>query len=70
MITLVFRAVNLSGTDPSANSSIAYAVENEIKASSMVDSKTTQLIGQITLDDATGTFTFTVNVTPLKSVNL
>ena len=70
VITLVCRAVNLSAIDPSANSSIAYAVENEIKASYLVDPKTTQLIGQITLDDATGTFTFTVNVTPLKSVNL
>ena len=68
-ITLVCRAVNLTSLDPSANSAIAYAVENEIKASPMVDPKTTQLVGQITTDELNGTFTFTVNVTPLKPVN-
>ena len=35
----------------------------------MVDPKTTQLVGQITTDELNGTFTFTVNVTPLKPVN-
>ena len=68
VITLVCRAVNLTSVDPSANSTIAYTVENEIKASPMVNPKTTQLVGQITLDDANGTFTFIVNVTPLKSM--
>lgn len=65
-ITLIFRAVNLTAVDPSANSEIAYAVENEIKSSPLVDPKTTQLTGQITPDDANGTFTFTLNVAPLK----
>ena len=69
VITLICRAVNLSGVDPSANSAIAYAVENEIKNSPMVDAKATQLTGQITPDDATGTFTFTVQVVPLKPPN-
>ena len=69
IITLVCRAVNLTSLDPSASSAIAYAVENEIKASPMVDPKTTQLVGQLTPDDLNGTFTFTVNVTPLKPVN-
>ena len=69
IITLVCRAVNLTSLDPSASSAIAYAVENEIKASPMVDPKTTQLVGQLTPDDLNGTFTFTVNVTPVKPVN-
>ena len=69
VITLVCRAVNLTGLDPSANSEIAYAVENEIKNSPLVDPKATQLTGQITPDDATGTFTFTVSVSPLNPIN-
>ncbi len=67
-ITLICRAVNLTSVDPSANNTIAYTVENEIKSLSMVDPKATQLVGQITVDDSNGTFTFTVNVTPLKPV--
>jgi type IV pilus assembly protein PilM len=63
-VTLVCRAVNLSELDPSANSEMAYAVENELKNSALVDPKQTQLTGQITTDDTTGTFTFMVNVVP------
>ena len=69
VITLVCRAVNLTSVDPSANSEIAYAVENEIKNSPLVNPKATQLTGQITPDDSNGTFTFTVNVTPLNPLN-
>ena len=68
-ITLLCRAVNLTGVDPSANSEIAYAVESEIKKSPLVDAKATQLTGQITPDDSNGTFTFTVSVTPLTPLN-
>jgi len=68
-ITLLCRAVNLTGVDPSANSEIAYAVESEIKKSPLVDPKATQLTGQITPDDSNGTFTFTVSVTPLNPMN-
>jgi type IV pilus assembly protein PilM len=63
-ITLVCRAVSLTGVDSSANPSIAYAVETEIKNSAMVDPQTTQLSPNISPDDPNGTFTFTVNVTP------
>ncbi len=69
LVTLIVRAINLTAVDPSANSAIAYAVENQIKASSLVDPKATQLVGQITTDEATGTFTFTVTVALLKPVN-
>ena len=61
-ITLVCRAVNLSGVDPSANSEIAFAVQNELQASPLFDPKATQLTGQITPDDSNGTFTFGVTV--------
>jgi type IV pilus assembly protein PilM len=68
-ITILCRAVNLTSVDPSANSEIAFAVESEIKNSPAVDPKATQLVGQITSDDANGTFTFTMSVTPLTPLN-
>ncbi len=73
VITIVCRAVSLKITvDPSANNKdIAYAVRDQIAASPLVnpDSKATQLVGEISPDDANGTFTFTVNVTPLTPLN-
>ncbi len=71
VLTLTCRAVNLSSIDPSANSEIAYAVESELKNSTnYFDPKTTQLTGQITPDDLTGTFTFGVTVTLLNPLKL
>jgi hypothetical protein len=69
-VTLICRAVNLSNIDPSANSEIAYAVENELKASPFFDPKATQLTGQITPDEVNGTFTFGITVTLLNPLNL
>ena len=70
-VTFICRAVDLTKTsgDPSANSQIAYAVENEIKKSPLVDTKATALAGQITLDEPSGTFTFTVTVMPRNPLN-
>jgi hypothetical protein len=68
-ITLICRAVSLTSVDSSANTSIAYAVENEIKSSPLVDPKATQLSPNISPDDPNGTFSFSVNVAllnPLK----
>jgi hypothetical protein len=70
VINLVCRAVNLSNVDPSANSEIAYAVENELKNSPFFDPKTTQLTGQITPDEANGTFTFGITVALQKQLDL
>ena len=70
VITIVCRAVNLTSVDPSANSEIAYAVETELKACPIFDPKTTQLTGQMTQDDSTGTFTFGVTVTLLNPLQL
>ena len=61
-ITLVCRAVNLTSVDPSAMSDIAYTLEKELQASPGFDAKGTTLTGQITPDDANGTFTFGLTV--------
>jgi type IV pilus assembly protein PilM len=69
MISLTCRAVNLSNVDPSANTEIAYEVESQLQNCPAFDKKTTQLTGQITPDDASGTFTFGLTVAlqnPLK----
>jgi type IV pilus assembly protein PilM len=63
VITLVCRAVSLASVDPSANSEIAYAVESQLKSCPIFDPNTTQLTGQITPNDANGTFTFGITVT-------
>jgi type IV pilus assembly protein PilM len=60
---LVCRAVSLQNVDASANSDIAYAVQNELQACKSFDPKTTTLAGNISPDDPNGTFTFGVNVT-------
>jgi hypothetical protein len=68
-ITLLCRAVNLQNIVSDANTTIIYTMENELKASPMFDPAGTQLVGQINADDATGTFTFGVQVllkVPLK----
>jgi type IV pilus assembly protein PilM len=68
-ITLICRAVSLTSVDSSANPAIAYAVENEIKNTPVVDASATQLSPNISPDDPNGTFTFTVNVTPKNPLN-
>ena len=70
VITLVCRAVSLSSVDPSANSDIAYALQNELQASPYFDPKTTQLSGEIKADDASGTFTFGISVALKNPLNL
>jgi type IV pilus assembly protein PilM len=70
VISLVCRAVDLTSVDPSANSEIAYAVENELKSSTnYFKPEGTALTGQIT-PDANGTFTFGVTVTLLNPLKL
>jgi type IV pilus assembly protein PilM len=68
-VTVVCRAVSLSSVDPSANTTIAYALEDELRNSSYFDPKATQLSGQITADDASGTFTFGVIITLKNPLN-
>jgi type IV pilus assembly protein PilM len=69
-LAMVCRAVSLSDVDPSANSDIAYALQNELQASPYFDPKTAQLSGEIRADDASGTFTFGISVALKKPLNL
>jgi hypothetical protein len=69
IITLQCRGVSLTQVSSSANTDIAYAVENELKASPLFEAKDTQLSPQINVDEASGTFTFGVTLAlkrPLK----
>ncbi len=68
-INLICRAVDLSAIDPSATSEVAYAVEKQLQACPIFDSKTTQLTGQIT-PDPNGTFTFGITVTLTNTLKL
>ncbi|MGB7768838.1 MAG: type IV pilus assembly protein PilM [Verrucomicrobiia bacterium] len=69
-ITLICRAVSLSKVDSAANSDIAYTVENELQASPYFDPKATQLTGQISAEDASGTFTFGITAVLKNPLNL
>jgi type IV pilus assembly protein PilM len=71
LVTVLFRGVDLTKTTSvaSANSDIAYAVENALKNSPLFDKDATQLAGTIDPGDSTGTFSFGVNLKlkrPLK----
>jgi hypothetical protein len=70
VVTVIFRGVNLANaTVPSANSDIAYATEAALKASPFFDKDQTQLAHTIDVDEASGTFSFGVNLKmkrPLK----
>jgi type IV pilus assembly protein PilM len=69
IVVFTCRGVDLSklSGDASANSQIAFAVESEIKKSTMVDPSATTLVGNIVPDESNGTFTFTVNVAPTNA---
>jgi type IV pilus assembly protein PilM len=69
-ITLVCRAVDLSGVDSAANNEIVYAVETELKAAPVFDPKTVQPSIQISPRDANGTFTFSITVSPQNPLKL
>ncbi len=69
-INLVCRAVSLSSVDQAANPNIAYALQKELQASPYFDPGTTQLSGEISVDDVTGTFTFGISVMLKKPLKL
>ena len=69
-ITLVCRAVDLSGVDSAANNEVVYAVERELKASPVFDPKSVQSSAQISPVDANGTFTFSIMVAPQNPLTL
>jgi hypothetical protein len=61
-VTLTCRAVSLTAINSAANTDLAFAVENALRASPMFDPKATSLQGQIGADDQDGTYTFGVNL--------
>jgi type IV pilus assembly protein PilM len=63
VVTILFRAVDLaSPTLPSADADIAFATEGVLKSSPLFDKDETQLSGTIGQVDASGTFTFELNL--------
>ena len=63
-VTLLCRAVSLAYVAPNADPTIAYAVQNELRASTnLFDPKETKLGEQINPDQNQDTNTFTFNVT-------
>ena len=69
-ITLICRAVDLSGVDSAADNEVVYSVERELKASPGFDPKSVQSSAQISPVDANGTFTFSIMVAPLNPLKL
>jgi hypothetical protein len=69
-LTLVCRAVDLSGVDSGANNEIVYAVERELKLSPRFDTNSVQPSAQISAVDASGTFTFSITVAPQNPLKL
>ena len=61
-ITLVLRGVSLDHIAPNANKDMAFAVENEFKASPLLDPAKTALGPQITADETNFTFSFTMTL--------
>jgi hypothetical protein len=60
----------MSSVDPSANNTIAFDVETQLKNSPLFDPKGTTLSPTITADPTTGTFTFGITVALLNPLKL
>jgi len=69
-ISLVCRAVDLSGVDSAANNEVVYAVERELKASPAINPASVVSSAQISPVDANSTFTFTITFAPQNPLNL
>jgi type IV pilus assembly protein PilM len=69
-ITLVCRAVDLSGVDSAANNEVVYAVERQLKSAPVFDTKSVQPSAQISPVDANGTFTFSITLAPQNPLKL
>jgi hypothetical protein len=61
-VTLAFRGVSLTGVSgqPEANKGIAYDVLKELQSSPVFDAEETKTPTDVTLDEQTGTFTFSI----------
>ena len=69
-VALHFRAVSLTQVAPSANTDIAYALLDELKASPLFEPSGVQFSTEIIPDEATRTFTFGVTATLKKPLKL
>ena len=69
-IQVVCRSMDMSAVDPSANTTIAFDVESQLKNSPLFDPKGTTLSPTITQDSASGTFSFGITVTLLNPLKL
>jgi len=69
-ISLICRAVDLSGVDSAANNEIVYAAERELKASPAFNPASVQSSAQISPVDANSTFTFSIVLAPQNPLNL
>ena len=69
-LTVKCRAVDLKNVISDANTTIIYALQNELRASTnYFDADKTEVVGTIVPDETTGTFTFDVSIAlkhPLK----
>ena len=63
VITLKCQGLNLKKYDPSANDKLAFAVQEELRASPLCDKEGTKLSGDIEQVDATNSVTFSFGVT-------
>ena len=62
-ITVTFRGVSLDSVSATANKELAYAVQTELKASTLLDPQKTELTADaIRLDETNLTFTFVMSV--------
>ena len=61
-INVVFRGVSLDHLSPNANKDMAFAVESELKSSSLLQSNLTQLNREISLDETNFTFSFSMSL--------
>ena len=69
-VTLLFRAVSLTQVAASANTDIAYALLEQLKASPFFEPNGTQFSTEIITDEASRTFTFGVTATLRKPLKL
>jgi type IV pilus assembly protein PilM len=69
-ISVTFRAISLTAISPSADTDMAFAVLNELKASPYFDPEETQFAGNIGNPEPPGTFTFPVSLKLKKPLKL
>jgi hypothetical protein len=61
-IELTCKGISLTALNPTANTEIAFALENALKASELFDPQGTSLGPQIDVDEEKGLFTFKVTL--------